>query len=183
MTIYYKKIEISNIAIIQEKALKLLDLNEAPRIFFPKIDEQFLEIEELRNNLVRLGYDLSKTGFGINVLDATEPQGNVIHHDYGFIRYGLNIPLLNCENTYVNFFHSHVPGKVTTHRTVDDVPLLAHYRYDPSTCEVADTVHTNEPYMINIKEPHNVVNTNGKTRWMLMIRNTDNKKMSAIFNS
>jgi len=174
MSRYYKKINIDNLDVIQEKVIALVTDDFPWKVQFSKdLTEKLLTIPELRDNLTKLGYDLDDIVLGINL----SKTGNVIHLDWGQHDYSLNIPILNCKNSYVNFYTSTVeavPAATTTNR---------YYSFKQDTCSLVDRIHVNEPYILNIKEPHNVDSTNNNKRIMLLIRHPDNNKVAELFNS
>ena len=174
MTRYYKKINIDKLDVIQEKVIALVTDDLPWKSQFSKdLTEKFLTIPELRDNLTKLGYDLADIVLGINLSKA----GNVIHLDWGQHDYSLNIPILNCKNSYVNFYTSTVepvPAATTTNR---------YYSFKQENCSLVDRIHVDEPYILNIKEPHNVDSANNNKRIMLLVRHPNNNKVAEFFNS
>lgn len=176
---YYKKINIDNLASIQEQVIKLITPNWPAKIYFPKhLKSQFLQINELTDNLIKLGYDINNTAFGVNLSNITPANGTPIHLDWGYHEYSLNIPIANCSNTYVNFYTSTTPAELAS-------SMAGNYYYSivKENCTLVDTIHMDDTYMINIKEPHNVVNTANNRRITLLIRNEDNQAAAKLFNS
>lgn len=176
---YYKKINIDNLASIQEQVVKLITPDWPVKLYFPKhLKDQFLQIDELTDNLIKLGYDMNTTTFGINLSTMTPANGNAIHLDWGHHEYSLNIPIVDCSNTYVNFYTSTTPAELA-----GSVSGNYYYSIVKENCTLADTIHMDDAYMINVKEPHNVVNTVSNRRITLLIRNEDNHAASKLFNS
>jgi hypothetical protein len=183
MNSFYKKIEIHNLCAIQEKICTMISSESPTRLYFPDDQEKFLKITELTDNLLQLGYNLEHTLFGIHILNQTTKLGGIIHIDYGSQNYSLNIPIKNCANTQVNFYTTTGQPIIAPSREVNNLQYRPHYFYKPNECTLAETIDTNQSFLINIKKPHNVVNPNSTTRYMLLVRNFDNENIERIFNT
>lgn len=168
---FYKPIQISNLAKIQEEVLKripkdLLDKNNLTYIENNK--EIFLGIKELYDFLESIKMNWSVGTIAVNVTNARD-AGN-FHIDSGPYRYSLNIPIQNCENTFIDFFK--VDGDYQTIYVEDKGHGGKHhfFRYTEDQCELMYRGDTSMPYILSTKTPHRVVNESDKTRVMLLIR-------------
>ena len=164
----YIPIKIENLSIIQNEVVKLFPLeNESRSVLFYIKDSirEFLKIDSLREELKRLELIDSIANIAFYNLHTTLNQGGAIHIDYGDSTFSLNLPIRYCDNTFVNFYSSTAePGKRFNNANVP------YYYVDNSNCNFVDRIEMSEPYIINVKVPHNVVNINQTNRKTLLIR-------------
>lgn len=170
MTVYFKQVTISNLDIIQQKVLNILNReinsHSHTHVYYPDNDREYLEIPELVEELKKLGFDQHIFSTGIFVVAPGMPAP--IHHDVGY-KYSFNLPIQGCENTEVNFFNSTKPPE--ERRTVDSGKRF--YYYDPAYCTQTASCNMSSPYILNTSEPHNIVNLNpagSKLRITLLLR-------------
>ena len=162
---YYFSVKIETLSIIQEKVFALIaetDLS-ATNLFYPANNlELFLGIPELRAALDNLGWTEYVDSFAIHIL---QPHDRIaLHTDTGDFDYSLNIPIKNCEKTFVNFYSSSSPPVDATHDKV------TYKGYDAKKCSIVTSLELKTPYVINVKEIHNVVSLNKLPRITLLIR-------------
>jgi len=161
---YYKAVEFDNLEIIQKKVFDLFpkDDFEKNKLFY--IDDNlnsFLSIPELKDNLIRLGLLDHVMGFGFYV--TTKP--NPIHTDNTAYDYSLNIPIVGCENTFVEFYEStSEPIKLQLYTGV------IYYHYKQQSCTLKDKLELTSPHIIKVNVPHAVINNNSSQRITLLIR-------------
>jgi hypothetical protein len=163
---YYLPISIKNLEIIQQKVFELFpksEINNNNLFYIPNNLELFLNIPELKIELDNLGWTNYISSFGFYVMQTT--IGSPIHIDSGSSVCSFNIPILNCNNTYVNFYKtSKEPKKMFLPNGV------SYYYCDPNSCELVDKLEMVVPHVISIKHAHNVVNLNSTPRITLLIR-------------
>ena len=168
---YCEYIKFDNLETIQEKCLKLFpnEMLKEDGIFYSKKDLEFLTIDELKSELKRLNFLDRVKSIAFNI---TQPNNlnSGIHVDTGQHTQSLNIPLQNCENTYINHFKS---KKLPIEKGFVN-PLTnkqqTYYEYDEKECNLISSKETNIPYLIDTKTPHNVSSKNDKVRIALLIR-------------
>lgn len=167
---YYKHIHFDNLNFIQRKVLDKFpksEINNSANIFYiPNNVEIFLGIDELKLNLERINWLSHVHSFAFcitNTKKVTSP-----HIDTGISLYSLNIPILNCKNTYVNFYKTNSEAVKKSYISHDKV--IDFYSYNLSDCILQDKLEMTEPHVIKVKEVHNIVNYNNKPRITLLIR-------------
>lgn len=80
-------------------------------------------------------------------------QGDdLIHVDTGPETARINIPLLNCENTFTRFFENH--GKTTTRLLSKDISYTF---IDPNSCTLIEQFTLTQPTVIRVDIPHQVL--------------------------
>ncbi|WP_046006380.1 hypothetical protein [Pseudoalteromonas rubra] len=162
---YYKKLHIDNLDeiinqsrfILQESGLLSFD---GSNLYYPELPELPL----LNAFLSESGLDDAVLGVALNI---TSPESSMpIHVDTGELNWSLNIPILNCENSQVNFY--------TTSQRPRSFSLPNGVTYlgfeDEAAMNLADTALCKDAMVINVKHPHNVINNSEKYRVMLLIR-------------
>jgi hypothetical protein len=150
---YYVPINIKNLEIIQQKVFELFpksEINNTNLFYIPNNVELFLNIPELKIELDNLGWTNYISSFGFYIIQPM--LETTIHIDSGPSVYSFNIPILNFNNTYVNFYTTSTePTKKFTPNGV------SYYYYNPKLCESVDKLEMITPHVVKIKHPHNVV--------------------------
>jgi hypothetical protein len=99
---------------------------------------------------------------------ATAPAfKQVIHTDVGTPTLAINFPVANCENVATRFYKADL-----SHCVVNNTPetALPYATYpESSVIEVCSYV-LRTPVLLNIKEPHSIVNLTTRTRYALSFR-------------
>jgi len=168
---YCEYVNFDNLETIQEKCLKLFpnDMLKEDGIFYNKKDLEFLTIDELKSELKKLNLLDRVRSIGFNV---TQPNNlnSGIHVDSGQHTQSLNIPLQNCENTFINHFKTE--KSPIEKKFIDPVTkhTQTYYEYDEKECDLISSKETNLPYLIDTKTPHNISSKNDKVRIALLIR-------------
>lgn len=161
---YYQKIDFDNLDVIKQKVFDLFPKEdfEQNKLFY--IDDnfnKFLSIPELKENLVRLNLLEHVMGFGFYV--TTKP--NPIHTDNTAYDYSLNVPIVGCENTFVEFYESNKdPIKLQLYTGV------IYYHFTKNSCTLKDKLELTTPHIIKVNVPHAVINETGSQRITLLIR-------------
>jgi len=173
----FKTLNIDNLEAIQEAVLARVPPSsyEKNDLFYVKNNiKYFLDIPELKKLLDDLDFTNHIHSDGI-ALNVTMPGVTLpIHYDSDKFKYSFNIPLKNCEGTFVNLYHTDsepqsVPRKHPIHNT-----YVVSRRFDPALCRLLESHEAINPCILNTNVPHNVVNKTNKIRVMLLIR-LDNK--------
>lgn len=166
---FYKPVHIENLTEIQQEVLKSIPehlLDQTTLTYIENSKEIFLAIPALTNFLKSKFMHLSVGDIAINITQGNDCGSH--HVDSGPFKHSLNIPIINCENTWINFFKVDSDYKVVT---VENKGKTHHFfRYTEDQCELIHEVETKEPYLLGVKTPHKVINKSDKTRIMLLIR-------------
>jgi hypothetical protein len=166
---FYKPIHIDNLDEIQKEILKLIPENLLDQTTLTYIENSkniFLGIPMLSDFLKSKNMYGSVGDIAINITQGKK-SGNY-HMDSGPYKHSLNIPIINCENTWINFFKVDSDYKVVT---VENKGKTHHFfRYTEDQCELIHKAETKEPYLLGVKTPHRVTNGSDQTRIMLLIR-------------
>ncbi len=164
----YVPVTVDNLAEIQNEVMSLFPKENEKRTVLFYIEnnvEEFLKLKSLREQLERLGLLDYVSNIAFHHVLPTAPQGATVHIDHSKSTYSFNLPIKNCDNTFVNFYRTDsVPE---TRLNSVGVP---YYHLDESKCSFANRIEMSQPYIINVKVPHNVVNANLKNRITLLIR-------------
>ena len=124
---YCEYVKFDNLKTIQEKCLKLFpnDMLKEDGIFYNKKDLEFLTIDELKSELKKLNLLDRVRSIGFNV---TQPKNldSGIHVDSGQHYQSLNIPLQNCENTFINHFIQIVVISLFIHCVIFEILMDFH---------------------------------------------------------
>jgi hypothetical protein len=128
----------------------------------------FTNVPELVEFIRSIGLDQDAVLPGVNI---SPPRFmSPVHIDpLQFSVYSLNIPIANCDNTFMYYYKSNTPGVYGNYRTASN-PLY-YTKFRNSDCELLGNVETNEPYLVDLRTPHQFVNKNTDiTRYMLLCR-------------
>lgn len=178
---YYSPVHIENLKTIQGKVFEHFPKEELFKreslFYIPDNLNIFLSIPELKAELDKLNWTPYVFGIGFYIISPT--NGTHIHLDSTTFNHSLNIPILNCENTFVNFYKTESEPKKEVYKLYDT--LINYNRFDPADCEVIDQLEMLTPHVINVQEPHNVVNKNTKSRITLLIRLRNELDLSHLF--
>ena len=135
-------------------------------------NEFFLKFPGLKSNLDRL---LGKDNYNGRFF-ATKPNSQgFIHIDMSngkpIPRYwSLNIPVLNCQNNYHEWFNTSVePDFVST-------DFNSWFWTEDSNTELINKLELKDPYMLKVSVPHRINNPTDQIRVVLAIRTIDNKE-------
>lgn len=178
---YYVPIPIENLKSIQEKVFELFPKKELFKkeslFYIPDNLNLFLSIPELKKELDKLNWTQYVFGIGFYIVAPTE--GSPIHVDSNTFTYSFNIPILNCEDTFVNFYRTDKEPKKEIYKVYDT--YVNYYRFDPADCQIVDKLELLEPHVINVQQVHNIINKNTKPRITLLIRLRNDLDLSHLF--
>jgi len=152
----FRHIEINNLEIITEKALKVIEDGGLPshtHLYYLDdynfLPDRFKKIPELAEEMKRLGwYD-----YWIGTAIVVNYQDLPIHQDTGDFEYSLNLPIKNTKDTYTAFYEVSAPA------TMKVVPntSVTYMSFDPEISTLIEKVEIIQPTLLNVKTPHNVV--------------------------
>jgi len=166
---FYKPVHIENLSEIQQEVLKLIPENLLDKTMLTYIEnskEIFLSIPVLIDFLKSKNMYNSVMDIAINITQGNT-NGN-IHIDSGPYKHSLNIPIIGCDNTCIDFFKANSDYTVVT---VENKGKTHHFfKYTEDQCDLIYEGDTSVPYILGTKTPHRVVNKSDQTRIMLLIR-------------
>ena len=176
----FNRLPISNLTEIQREVLNILpdDLfSQTTIVRLPEYDEQILALPCIQRVLGDFGFAPYVKSVQLHV---TGPNVTIpIHCDVGFT-YSFNIPIANCDKTYVSWFETDTQPELT--RVRDNPVGLTYERFDPDNCNQIERVEINTPYLLNVRVPHRVENTHNQTRLMLLCRLHQDIKLPYMHN-
>lgn len=166
---FYKPVHIENLTEIQQEVLKSIPENLLDQTTLTYIENSkniFLAIPILQDFLKSKNMYQSVGDIAINITQGK--KSGSYHMDSGPYKHSLNIPIINCENTWINFFKVDSDYEVVT---VENKGKTHHFfRYTEDQCELIHEVETTQPYLLGVKTPHKVINKSDQTRIMLLLR-------------
>jgi hypothetical protein len=178
---YYVPVPIENLKTIQEKVFELFPKREFFKkdslFYIPDNLNLFLNIPELKAELDKLNWTPYVFRIGFYIIAPTD--GSTIHVDSNTFTYSFNIPILNCEDTYVNFYKTAKESKKEVYKRYDT--YINYNKFDPADCQLVDKLEMLEPHVINVQEVHNIVNKNTGSRITLLIRLRNDLDLSHLF--
>lgn len=161
--LYFKaKITIDNLAEIQQELFNLfstitnLDINTASSSF--NLTTDILIIKKTCPNLVGLlsSVNLIDHLGGVAFISARKDAEFPIHVD-GDVDFALNIPVLNCKNSYTAWYLSEI-GNIKTkaehYGVVDDFSNSVALICDPQYATEIERIDADIPHWINTNIPH-----------------------------
>ena len=134
----HRRIVVPDLPALQEQVIKLIpaELYKSPRVFYPSDQSAFFEIPELVALLNLHALRPADTNFGFYVMS---PFGrSVVHMDWGKSDYSMNIPLINCNNTFTSFYKSSKEPELIPARTINGLKFTPHYSFNNATFEEID---------------------------------------------
>jgi hypothetical protein len=179
---YYAPIPLDNLKTIQEKVFSLfpkekLYANMTSLFYIPNDINSFLNIPELQSELDRLGWTSYVYSIAFFIVQPT--KGTSIHIDTGDVDHSFNLPILNCNNTFVNFYTT--LGQPIKQTYSEYSKTINYFSYNPATCNLVDKLEMTTPHVIKVKEVHNITNINTGPRITLLIRLKSNLDLSYLF--
>ena len=167
---YYSHIHLENLKTIQTKVfdvfLKKSLLEKDSLFYLPNNLDIFMNIPELKKELDNLNWTNYVNSFGFYMINKS--YGTPLHIDSGTCQYSFNIPILNCENTFINFYKTNAEPVKSSYMAFGK--LIDYYKYNVTDCVLQDKLEMTTPHVINVKEVHNVTNLNSLSRITLLIR-------------
>lgn len=169
----FKTIKIPNLVEIQEAVLQQIPADSFAKndLFYVKNSvEHFLAIPCLKKLLDDLDFTnhIHTDGIALNV---TFPGVRLpIHYDSDKFIYSFNIPIQNCENTFVNVYKTESQPVATPRKHPVHGTYVVSRAYDPKQCELVESHQALDPCILNTRAPHNVVSNSDKIRVMLLVR-------------
>ena len=191
---YHAPINIENLSIIQEKVLakspkSMMHLQGI--LTLPNDVEEFLSIPELKTELDKLGW--TKHLYAVNYCITLGNRSGMLHSDGGTGNYSFNLPILNCANTFVNFYTTNIKPIASEYKRIyipvpGDVNSKSEIgtfnKYNIEDCTLVESLEMVTPHIINIRQIHKVVNPTDLPRISLLIRlkNELNQSLDPLFD-
>lgn len=155
MNKYYRKIHLSNFDEIQSQCLEAIKKHDKVYERYEENTSYYLldhrVVEETSPALVKAlaEYDL-KCCYAMAYVMYKKTHTRV-HMDKHFHRCRINIPIMNCENTYTCFYENvNLQERITPlglyHKIADDTEYLP-----------VDKIEMDSPAIIAVQEPHKVI--------------------------
>lgn len=169
----FKTISIPNLSEIQQDILDKIPAGSLSRndLFYVKDSvNHFLSIPSLKKLLDDLDFTNHIHSDGI-ALNVTFPGITLpIHYDSDKFVYSFNIPIQNCENTFVNLYATESQPIATPRKHPVHGTYVVSRAYDPNACKLIESHQVLEPCILNTNVPHNVSSKSDKVRIMLLVR-------------
>ena len=182
MEILYRKINVPNLKELQDQITTLIpeQLYRSPRVYFPSDQPAFFKIPEIIKLLNLYNLKHSDTTFGFYAMGPF--LNGPVHIDWGQHDYSMNIPLVNCNNTFTTFYQPSEEPELVPARTINGTFYNPHYSFSKMKLEKIEQYESNIPCVMHIKTPHSVSNFQPTFRTNLLIRNNNNETMFKILN-
>ena len=165
----YKPVNIANLQEIQDAVLAVLPKDRLAKqdlFYLPK--KLFLNLPKLVSLLEQL--DLLEYVDEIATVVVPPHTNSPIHIDSGNNVYSFNIPIKNCKNTFLAYYSSDKePEKIYLHS--GDTGLY-YYHFKSESTMLVDKIEMCRPYIVNVQEPHGIINPTDNTRILIAIRLT-----------
>jgi hypothetical protein len=164
----YKYIDIPYLEDIQRIIPKYLpELYKTESKFTPESPEPFSKCWQLVKAIETLTPWSNVQGIVIISCSITPPFD--IHTDNYDTTYALNIPLLNCEDSYT-LFYKVKDGQVPVSKAVEQTHNLPYTFYRPDQVEVIDKMYLHKAALFNVNVPHKPVTETDSVRLILSVR-------------
>jgi hypothetical protein len=165
----YQQLHIDLLEEIQHEALKRIPADLLDKTTLTYIDnnrEIFSSIPALKEYLIRTKVYSHLGPIAVNITLGRD-AGNY-HVDNGIFSYSLNIPVMGCADTWINFYETTSEPHVVTVKNKGETHNFL--RFHPDECKLIRSDETNSPYLLHVKTPHRVENKSDGTRVMLLLR-------------
>ena len=106
---------------------------------------------------------------GISKLD---PHSDLMLHSDGRCRWALNLPILNCDQSYTIWYDAERKGNVSNVIVEGQETAATYVRYRADTAREIDRVCSDVPVWVNVHTPHAAINLSKHTRMLLSLRFT-----------
>lgn len=164
---YYKLKIPDTDKIVKECREKILNSSlinkEESSLWYPE-SSIFKELLTLNKTLKGLGLIEHIYGIALNV---TTPRSKIpIHIDTGRFKWSLNIPIHCFKDSYIALYKTN--EKPTKFYLPNNVTYLGFK--SENTMVPYKKISSESPMFLNVKEPHNIVNSGDKIRVMMLIR-------------
>ncbi len=153
---YYKELEISNFDTIVKKSLIFVKFS--PTIFLRKIETVSyydLDFEKLDRFCPEIRASFLEMGLEVNygaVYVMYDPSHTQPHRDAFQQKARINIPLLNCDNTFTAFY-TNANTVYSIHPDID----TSRYYVKNTDIELVDQVEIKKTTVLRTSEVHNVI--------------------------
>ena len=185
---YSKQIQLLKFKEIQEKVLSLIPddvLNgNTARYIIPEgrleSIEYFLNILELKEELIRLNLIDHIFGIALNITDTKYDHDETIHIDSKeqLYSYSLNIPIIGYQTCSINFYDIDSPND----DIIQDLFRDCSPKHFAKKFTLIESIGADTPIIINTKVAHSFNTTKDQLRIVMLIRlaNTANEIIESI---
>lgn len=151
---YWARLKLNNLETIQKKSLDFIKKYKdtlAPTAFNPLDFEKFVqEVPELGQALKEHGLTLTR----VSTYIMYDNSGGAPHRDFLTDSVRINIPVLNCENTWTNFYKADDTKTKPTFKVNEKGMPYRSYNMDDII--LVDRVQITEPTAIRPLEIHSI---------------------------
>jgi hypothetical protein len=174
----YKPADVGNYKLIASEVLSCLsDLPDGNKFFIRDTDYFKQNCPALCSYLKSINLYDRWNRTGISKLDA---GGRLPLHSDGRCRCALNVPILNCGDSYTIWYSAEVADSIKP-VMINGAPTDATYIAYQEECAIEiDRVCSDQPLWVNVQTPHTGINYSDKTRMVLTLR--FDPELDDIFN-
>ncbi len=173
MSEFYKIIQVDNIKEIQEEIIGIFPSNFYGKAELFSIDNSakvLLGLPKIKKLLDTL--DISK---GVDTFEflVLPPGGRTgIHTDSDDFKYSFNIPLTDCDDTYLSFYKADNIADIgyVSYENPVTKEMIYYKPYNEDVCEFIESSIIKEPYIFNTDIVHNLENKSNKEQILALIR-------------
>lgn len=160
MEINYQYIDIPNYNNIKN------EIYDKINVLYPNVTSLFEW--QPTNSLVPTEVNELIENFGAQIrgccVNCTTNSRSPIHVDTGKYHYSLNLPIANCEKTFIKFYHTQKEPQLIKTTNVQ------YWGFNDEDVDVLENIETNKPLIVNTKVAHSFESFQIKPRIMLLIR-------------
>lgn len=173
---FYKPIQIENLEEIQKELLTVLykkipNFDTAAPLFHYTSREEVEPYAPLYTNYIK-SLGLLDKWIGSPIITTNYHYKFPIHidnYDWVEMSYGLNIPIINCEDTYTVWYDAEIQDERPDLAKTDPKNVSRLIKPNTPTRELARW-HMKDPAWINVSIPHAPVSNHNKPRALLSAR-------------
>jgi hypothetical protein len=179
----YKPINITNLDSIKSECLNVFNKHYSNAFgnrgfTFTRIDQDILRAEapSYVQALKDLGlYDRWTNSIFSGTVGENRYEDSPIHidnDDWNTRCYSLNMPVVNCENSYTLFYKSNTPGPTAPipEWIIDAASYKVGGSFREEDCQEIGRCNVEQPAWINVTIPHRAVNNNPDMRLIITTR-------------
>jgi len=171
----YKILQIDDLAVIQQGILDLMPIETLLEkkmrgtCYLYETSYIFERVPALATFFKKIGLE-NPDSIKIAMLFVPPRRLGPLHIDPpDFATYSINIPIINCDNTFMHYFKSDSPGEKMIYEAAGKKVWTVDFKLED--CELLEIQETNKPYIVNISIPHQYDNSQNDThRYMLLCR-------------
>jgi hypothetical protein len=151
---YWKRIKMKDLETIQHKSLKYIKNNRDKFVDAPFSPINFKSFVEAVPEFMSAFEEYDITPVQVSAYIMYSNSDGAAHKDYLTDSARINIPIINCENSWTNFYKLVVPG--TEPKVVVNSKGQPYISYSPEDIVLEDRVQIIEPTIIRPLEIHSI---------------------------